>query len=145
MKIENVILPGKEEFDFREYRYIYIQSGNGKITKDNFVNIIASANSPLIPKTGGVLSENFIIITPDNKHFYGLSYSKDLIGWRQQIEKGIVILDLNIGEIKDGKYFSILNGEKYKLEDCQFERYNFYDETGNLIKSNTSVEKEKIL
>ncbi|MGL6125829.1 hypothetical protein, partial [Chryseobacterium artocarpi] len=78
MKIENVILPGKEEFDFREYRYIYIQSGNGKITKDNFVNIIASANSPLIPKTGGVLSENFIIITPDNKHFYGLSYSKDL-------------------------------------------------------------------
>ncbi|MBV8327737.1 hypothetical protein [Chryseobacterium sp.] len=145
MKIEKVLLPGKEEFDFREYRYIYIQSGNGKITKNNFVNIVSSAHTPLIPKNGGVLSENFIIITPDNRHFYGLSYSKDLAGWRQQIEKGSAILNLNIGEIKDGKYFSVLNGEKYKLEDCQFERYNFYDETGNLIQPNTPIEKEKIL
>jgi hypothetical protein len=145
MKIENVFLPGKEELDSREYRYIYIQSSNGKITKDNFVNIVASTNSPLIPKNGGVLSENFIIITPDNRYFYGLSYSKDIIGWRQQIEKGVSILNLDMGEIKNGEYFSIINGENYKLEDCQFERYNFYDERGNLIKLNTPVEKEKIL
>ncbi|MNK29752.1 hypothetical protein D3C87_481540 [compost metagenome] len=145
MKIENLRLPGKEEFDFREYRYINIQSINGKITKDNFVNMVASANKPLIPQNGGVLSENFIIITPDGRHFYGLSYSKDLIGWRLQIEKGVSVLNLNIGEIKNGEYFSIINGENYKLEDCQFERYNFYDEAGNLISLNTPLEKERIL
>ncbi|MNT94651.1 hypothetical protein D3C72_2363860 [compost metagenome] len=33
----------------------------------------------------------------------------------------------------------------YKLEDCQFEPYNFYDESGNLINLNTPVEKEIIL
>ncbi|WP_262151760.1 hypothetical protein [Chryseobacterium foetidum] len=145
MKVEKIYLPGKEESELREYRYIHIKSNIGKINKDNFVNAIAAANTPLIPKNGGVLNENFIIITPDEKRFYGLSYSKDIIGWRQQIIKGAALLDVETAQIKNGEHFAVSNGENYELKDCQFERYNFYDDMGNIVKSNTPVESSEIL
>ncbi|RLJ79521.1 hypothetical protein [Pedobacter alluvionis] len=145
MKVEKIYLPGKEEFEFREYRYIHIKSNIGKINKGNFVNAIAAANTPLIPKSGGVLNENFIIITPNEKRFYGLSYSKDISGWRQQIEKGAALLDVETAEIKNGEKFVVSNGENYDLKDCKFERYNYYDDMGNIVKSNIPVESSKIL
>nr|WP_314499560.1 hypothetical protein [uncultured Chryseobacterium sp.] len=145
MKIKKIYLPGKEEFEFREYRYIHIKNGNGKINKDNFVTILAAANKPLIPQIGGVLNENFIIITPNEQRFYGLSYSKDIVGWRQQIQKGATILQLETADIRNGEYLFVSNGENYKLEDCKFERYNFYDDKGNMVKINTAVESDQIL
>lgn len=145
MKIDNLYIPGKEEYDFREFRYVNIRKGDGKINKDNFVNILASANIPLIPTNGGVLNENFIIVTPDERRFYGFSYSKDIIGWREQIEKGASILNLDIAQIRNGEYLTFKNGEKFRLQDCLFERYNFYDDSGNLIKKNTPVDKDKVL
>ncbi|MGQ7856654.1 hypothetical protein ACUN24_20645 [Pedobacter sp. WC2501] len=145
MKVEKMYLPGKEGFEFREYRYIHIKSNMGGINKDNFVSAITDANKPLIPKSGGVINENFIIITPDEKRFYGLSYSKDISGWRQQIEKGAALLSVESAEIKNGEYFVISNGENYELKDCQFERYNYYDDMGNIVKSNTPVESSEIL
>ncbi len=145
MKVKKIDLPGKEEFEFREYKYIHIKSNIGKINKNNFVNVLAGANMPLIPKSGGVVNENFIIITPNEKRFYGLSYSKDISGWRQQITKGAELLDVETAEIKNGKHFIISNGENYELKDCKFERFNYYDDMGNIVKSNTPVDNSEIL
>jgi len=135
MKIKKVYLPGKEEVEYREYRYVQIR--NGDTSKNNFVSKLAGAYEPLIPQNGGVISENFIIVTPENDKFYGLSYSKDIVGWRTQIEKGAKILLLKIAKIE--------NGNMFKLEDCIFERYNFYNEAGTYIEESEAVEKGEIL
>lgn len=99
----------------------------------------------LIPQNGDVISENFIIITPKEERFYGLSYSKDISGWRMQIELGAQILHLKTARIEEGEYFHIEEGDKFKLEDCLFERYNFYNEESALIQDNTPIEKGEIL
>lgn len=143
MEIKKLYLPGKEEVEYREYRYVQIIGKN--IEGNNFVNNIAGAHEPLIPQNGGVISENFIIITPVNEKFYGLSYSKDIVGWRAQIEKGAKILNLKTAKIENGKYFQIKDGNMFKLEDCLFERYNFYNEEGALVKHSEPVEKDEIL
>jgi len=143
MEIKKVYLPGKEEVENREYRYVQISSGS--TNKKNFISKLAGAHEPLIPQNGGVISENFIIVTPENDKFYGLSYSKDIIGWRTQIEKGAKILLYKIAKIENGIYFQIENGNMFKLEDCLFERYNFYNEAGTLIEDSESVEKGEIL
>ena len=135
MEIKKVYLPGKEEVENREYRYVQISSGSPD--KKNFISKLAGAHEPLIPQNGGVISENFIIVTPKNDKFYGLSYSKDIIGWRSQIEKGAKILLYKIAKIENGKIS--------KLEDCLFERYNFYNEAGTLIEDSEAVEKGEIL
>lgn len=143
MEIKKVYLPGREEVGYREYRYVQIV-GNG-INKNNFVNKLAGAHEPLIPQNGGVISENFIIVTPENDRFYGLSYSKDIVGWRTQIEKGAKILLLKIAKIENGQYFQVENGNTFKLADCLFERYNFYNEAGTFIEDSEAVEKSEIL
>ncbi len=93
---------------------------------------VIDAYKPLIPVNGGVGEQNFIIITPANKYFYAFDYSKDLEGWKQQIEKGAEIVGVRLAKIVDEKYFVISDGTTYPLVDCEFERYNFYykDEKG---------------
>lgn len=127
MGIKKLYLPGKEKVEYREYKYVQI-TGNG-VNKNNF----------------GVISENFIIVTPKNEKFYRISYSKDILGWRMQIEKVTQILHLTTAKIEDGEYLQIEEGDKFKLEECLFERYNFYNNEGALIKDNVPVEKGEIL
>jgi len=143
MEIKKVYLPGKEEVEYREYRYVQILGCS--TNEKNFISRLAGAHEPLIPQNGGVISENFIIITPENDKFYGISYSKDILGWRTQIEKGAKILHYKIAKIENGLYFQIENGNMFKLEDCLFERYNFYNEAGTFIGASEAVEKGEIL
>ena len=103
-----------------------------KRDRSGLLDKIIDAYRPFLPQSGAVLNSNFIIITPLNSYFYGFSYNKDLAGWHQQIEKGAKLLNVRLGKIVDEEYFLLSDGTKYKLSECEFERYNFKfkDENG---------------
>lgn len=103
-----------------------------KRDRSGHLDKIIDAYRPFLPQSGAVLNSNFIIITPTNSYFYGFSYNKDLAGWHQQIEKGAKLLNVRLGKIVDEEYFLLSDGTKYKLYECEFERYNFKfkDENG---------------
>lgn len=135
-------IPGKEEYEWREV--IYIEVPPDKKFEEELFHEITTQHKPIIPQEGGVISENFIIIIPDGTTYFGLSYNKDIEGWRQQILYGTSLLKLDIGIIKDGKTF-VTSGEKsISLTDCTFERYNFYNQDRQLVKNRVPIDKEKL-
>ncbi|WP_051697824.1 hypothetical protein [Prevotella sp. 10(H)] len=133
------LIPGRVKYDWREVMYLEVPSGTD--FESDLFNKVISAHRPLIPKEGGVVSQNFVITTPDDTTYYCLSYNKDIEGWRQQIMLGAGILGLRIGIIKDEDLFITSKDEVYELEECRFEKYNFYDENRELIKERTLIDK----
>ena len=132
---------GIKDTETRAYLFAEVPSGdvipdgkNDIIKRDRsgLLDKIIDAYRPFLPQSGAVLNSNFIIITPTNSYFYGFSYNKDLTGWYQQIEKGAKLLNVRLGKIVDEEYFLLSDGTKYKLSECEFERYNFKfkDENG---------------
>ena len=132
---------GIKDTETRAYLFAEVPSGdvipdgkNDIIKRDRsgLLDKIIDAYRPFLPQSGAVLNSNFIIITPLNSYFYGFSYNKDLAGWHQQIEKGVKLLNVRLGKIVDEEYFLLSDGTKYKLSECEFERYNFKfkDENG---------------
>jgi hypothetical protein len=132
---------GIKDTETRAYLFAEVPSGdvipdgkNNIIKRDRsgLLDKIIDAYRPFLPQSGAVLNSNFIIITPLNSYFYGFSYNKDLAGWHQQIEKGAKLLNVRLGKIVDEEYFLLSDGTKYKLSECEFERYNFKfkDENG---------------
>ena len=142
-------IPGLVKNDWREYVYIVVKedeklfSGQNKNQTCVIENII-HAVEPLIPKSGGVNDENFVIVTPDNRRFYGTSYSKDIDGWRKQIELGSMKLNIVIAKITEDKMLITSDSKSYKLNECEFEHYGFYDENSKVVKANTNIEKSRI-
>ena len=143
---------GIKDSETRVYLFAEVPSGdvipdgkNDIIKRDRSGHLdkIIDAYRPFLPQSGAVLNSNFIIITPTNRYFYGFSYNKDLAGWQQQIEKGAKLLNVRLGKIVDEKDFLLSDGTKYKLSDCEFERYNFKfkDVSGNW---KTHKERERI-
>ena len=143
---------GIRDTESRAYLFAEVPSGavvpDGKndILKRNrsgLLDKIIDAYRPFLPQTGAVLNSNFIIITPTNNFFYAFSYNKDLIRWSQQIEKGARLLNVRTGRIVDEEYFLMSDGTRFRLSDCEFERYNFKfkDEDG---KWKTHKERERI-
>lgn len=86
---------------------------------------VVAQEKPLIPTTGGVGDVGFIIITPTNLYFYAFDYSKDLEGWKNQIEKGAEVLGIKLAKITDDSYLLVSDGQVFPLIDCEFEHYNF--------------------
>lgn len=132
---------GIKDTETRAYLFAEVPSGevipdgkNDIIKRDRsgLLDKIIDAYRPFLPQSGAVLNSNFIIITPLNSYFYGFSYNKDLAGWHQQIEKRAKLLNVRLGKIVDEEYFLLSDGTKYKLSECEFERYNFKfkDENG---------------
>ncbi len=114
--------------------------------KRGILGRVIDVNKPMIPKNGGIGERNFIIITPKEDYFYAFDYTKDLSGWKQQIEIGAKKLGVRLAKIVDEKYFVISDGTTYPLIDCEFERYNFYytDEHGErkLQKERQRIDKK---
>lgn len=147
-----IYFEGIKDTETRSYLFAEVTLGatvpdgkNDIIKRDRsgLLDKIIDAYRPFIPQSGAVLSSNFIIITPMNDFFYGFSYNKDLSGWSQQIEKGAKLLNVRLGKVVDEEYFLISDGSKYKLSDCEFERYNykFKDKDGEW---KTHKERERI-
>jgi len=139
----DIKIPGKAKYEWREV--IYIEVPPGKDFENEMFRDIITQHKPLIPKTGGMISENFVIIIPDGTLYFALSYNEDIEGWRQQILYGAKQFNLKIGFIMDEKEFITSDGETFTLEECTFERYNFYDKDRNLIKTRIPVNKEDII
>ncbi len=113
-------IPRTEDYENREVLYILDNDGNSfekKIFKKVTNEII-----PLIPKNGGVISENCKIVLPTNETFYGLSYKGDITGWRKQIELGAEALGLLTAEI-NGNEILLSDNRSYILNDCIIEFY----------------------
>lgn len=153
-----IYFEGIKDTETRSYLFAEVTLGatvpdgkNDIIKRDRsgLLDKIIDAYRPFIPQSGAVLSSNFIIITPMNDFFYGFSYNKDLSGWSQQIEKGAKLLNVRLGKVVDEEYFLISDGSKYKLSDCEFERYNykFKDKDGEwkTHKERERIKKENML
>ena len=108
--------------------YLFAEVPSGAVVPDGKNDILKRNRSGLLDK----------IIDA-----HGFSYNKDLIGWSQQIEKGARLLNVRTGRIVDEEYFLISDGTRFRLSDCEFERYNFKfkDEDG---KWKTHKERERI-
>lgn len=139
----DIKIPGKIRYEWREVIYIEVPP-NKNFDKEIFP-VITKLYKPFIPQGGSVINKNFVIITPDEISYFGISYNEDIEGWRQQIFLGAKQLELRIGIIIDRTDFVISNGQSFNLDKCSFERYNFYDEDRNLIKVRNPINKEDIL
>lgn len=135
-------IPGRVEYEWREV--IYIGVPQDKKFEEELFHKITTQHKPVIPQDGGVISENFVIIVPDGTAYFGLSYNKDIEGWRQQILYGAGLLKLSVGVIRDGRMFVTSENKSFDLTDCSFERYNFYDKDRQLVKRRVLVDKEKL-
>ncbi|HEM7175227.1 hypothetical protein [Providencia stuartii] len=113
--------PGAVPVEWREYRYVSDDESNNFVGNGLF-NKIINKITPIIPTSGGAISENCKLWTPDGKLFHALSYKGDLNGWRKQIEKGAANLGLITGKIIDNKLI-LTTGENYNIEDCKIEFY----------------------
>ncbi len=120
MKIKREV-PGMIPVEWREYRYVS-DDGSEHFVKNGLFSRVTNCIEPLIPKSGGVLSENCKLRTPDERLFHALSYKGDLDGWRKQIEKGAECLGLITGEVINEKLV-LTTGEVYNVEDCYIEFY----------------------
>lgn len=120
MKIKREV-PGMILVEWRECRYIS-DDGNDKFVENGLFKKVTNEIIPLIPTSGGVISENCKLWTPDGKLFHAISYKGDLNGWREQIEKGAENLGLITGAIIHEKLV-LTTGEYYDIEDCNIEFY----------------------
>ncbi len=146
---ETIKIPGLVKNELREYIYILVQadeklfSGQSK-SKTCLIDKIIDATEPIIPTSGGVIDENFVIVTPDNRCFFGVSYSKDIEGWRKQIELGSKKMNIVIAKITDDKKLTTSDFKSYKLNECEFEYYGFHDKNNKVVNKRTKIEKSKI-
>ncbi|MGJ1421586.1 hypothetical protein ACR79T_18350 [Sphingobacterium spiritivorum] len=144
----DIKIPGLIKNEWREYVYILIQTGEELFSgrsknKSGVIDNIINTVQPLIPKSGGIIDENFIIVTTDNRNFYCTSYSKDIEGWRKQIKLGSEQLNIITANVTPDKTLSTSDDRIYKLEDCEFEYYNFY-ESNKLVNTRRRIDKTKL-
>ncbi|MGJ1450759.1 hypothetical protein ACR79S_09410 [Sphingobacterium spiritivorum] len=148
MMTDAIKIPGLIQNEWREYVYILIQNGEELFSgrsknKTGVIDNIINTVQPLIPKSGRIIDENFIIVTPDNRNFYCTSYSKDIDGWRKQIKLGSEQLNIITAVVTPDKMLSTSDDRIYKLEDCEFEYYNFY-ESNEVVTTRRRIDKIKL-
>jgi hypothetical protein len=127
-------IPGVEIFEPREYRYILINE-NEKFenkTKGIFSKITTCHEEPL--PEGGILAEGFIIVTPNNEKYYGLSYRGNIEGWRKEIEKNAELDNRKFGKIINKDIFWINDNTEYNLKDCEYYGYGYLGKDHKPIK-----------
>jgi hypothetical protein len=131
-------IPGTIPSDTRKYIYI-AHNKDGMDDKDQF-NLLSDAMDFSHSSYGGMLEEQFSIITPDGSLFHGISYKGDLEGWRKDIELGAKNLNLPTAVIQDNNII-ISDGRSFKLSDCTTE--DDYKIQTPEQKNNTEAEREQ--
>ena len=81
-----------------------------------FIKLPTYGKGPL-PHSGGTINENAMLLLPNQKRFYGLSYRGDLEGWRRKVSKCCDELGLLSATIADN-FIKLSNGEVYPLSEC---------------------------
>lgn len=135
-------IPGRNKYEHREVLYVELRLNKDE-NINKYFNFVVNKHNSFIPKSGGAIAENFIITTPNRVSFMGLSYNKDIEGWRRKIIAGTEELDLKTASINELE-FIISDGITLNLVDCSYEKYGFYDENKKLVNKRTPIELDEI-
>lgn len=108
-------IPGKNEVKGREI--VYLESENCDAFRSIFPKITSFGISPL-PKSGGAINEEFLIVLPDGVQMFALSYKGDLVGWKRKINECAAVLGLKIGEIV-GEFLELQKENIFPLAVCE--------------------------
>jgi len=101
----------------REFKYL--ESEEGISFEEVFPQIIKLSGAPL-PKSGGMINENRLIILPEGIRLHGVSYKGDLEGWRRIIHQFCEVKNLQYGDIDSGMIVTN-RGRRQALDDCVVE------------------------
>lgn len=122
MKINDKIeIPGITPVEWREYRYVS-DDGNDHFIGEGLFISVTNKIKPLIPKSGGAITENCKLWLPSGELLHALSYKGDIEGWRKQIEQGAKELGLFTGKIV-GSEIILSDNRHYELASCKIEFY----------------------
>ncbi|EDS4738672.1 hypothetical protein B0C58_004729 [Salmonella enterica subsp. enterica serovar Oranienburg] len=114
-------IPGATPVKWREYRYV-LDDGRDSFIGNGLFNKLTGQIAPLIPTSGGAITENCKLLLPSGECLQALSYKGDIEGWRKQIEKGAKELGLFTGKIM-GDEIILSDNRRYKLSACKVEFY----------------------
>ncbi len=102
-------------FAGREYLYIEISDD---VVFHELVDTVFSSNTHIPdPVHGGIGEEKTVIITPNNKRFFGLSYKGDLRGWNAKLTAYCKATGFQWASIDEDKLITS-DGSTFPLEDC---------------------------
>jgi hypothetical protein len=119
------IIPGTLSISGRNFMYIQGEDENHfeKIFRE-MGELIRSlkADKTQFPQSGGMITENVEIITPDGISFFGISYKGDLKNWEKCVRTFANDRNLKLA-IPFQKVFQVENGRAYSFDECSV---NFY-------------------
>ncbi len=136
-------IPGRRQYTYRpEYRYVAVSDHDAFEGKDGLLDRLCLLHQPLIPQSGKLEPEHFIILLPDGRRFYCFSYSGDREGWREQVIKSSRLMQVKLAEIQED-VIRVDDDAVYNLKECSFARYHFYA-NNELVTAITAIGHDTI-
>ena len=89
-------IPGTQQIEGREFCYV---AAAGQEKFDVFFRKLIRHVSPPIPTNGGAVIEGCKITLPNCEVLQAISYKGDIEGWRLQLERGAVALNVELAKI----------------------------------------------
>ena len=112
--------PAEDQASGREV--CYIQSSDLSSFRRLFPTIVLFGSEQL-PKAGGIMEENTVLVAHDGRRFYAISYKGDLSTWRSKVHICCQTLGLLYGTLQRD-CLVLNNGEKMELRGCTFASYS---------------------
>ena len=114
-------IPGLQQSPNRGYLYLEVPTKAAmkkflRKTDDDIPDVPS-------PRSGGMLTENIVITTPDKRAFSGLSFQGDLPGWDGFLRAHAKRLAIGIAVIDPGRAEIVYEGGSCSLAGCVIAYY----------------------